>query len=184
MNLTLFMDIFKKHWKWRNQNIFFAVISKKFENSGISTFKAMTSESLGQQNPPIATRGSQERRRATPEDFLFGKLIGEGSFSSVFLAKEIKTGREVAIKVRVYNNFMKKQYIEKINLALKDFLWCSFFFLEWIIWIILPIIMYKLLRSKIKITNSGIPQKRIFLERNLNIHMRYEMNKNVPMKVY
>ena len=67
----------------------------------------MTSESLGQQNPPIATRGSQERRRATPEDFLFGKLIGEGSFSSVFLAKEIKTGREVAIKVRVYNNFMK-----------------------------------------------------------------------------
>ena len=82
----------------------------------------MTSESLGQQNPPIATRGSQERRRATPEDFLFGKLIGEGSFSSVFLAKEIKTGREVAIKVRVYNNFMKKQYIEKINLALKDFL--------------------------------------------------------------
>ena len=47
-----------------------------------------------------STRGSQERRRATPEDFLFGKLIGEGSFSCVFLAKEIKTGREVAIKVR------------------------------------------------------------------------------------
>ena len=46
-----------------------------------------------------STRGSQERRRATPEDFLFGKLIGEGSFSCVFLAKEIKTGREVAIKV-------------------------------------------------------------------------------------
>ena len=50
-----------------------------------------------------STRGSQERRRATPEDFLFGKLIGEGSFSCVFLAKEIKTGREVAIKVSFWN---------------------------------------------------------------------------------
>ena len=55
-----------------------------------------------------STRGSQERRRATPEDFLFGKLIGEGSFSCVFLAKEIKTGREVAIKVSFFNfSFLK-----------------------------------------------------------------------------
>ncbi|ESO12871.1 hypothetical protein HELRODRAFT_63303 [Helobdella robusta] len=32
-------------------------------------------------------------------DFKFGKLIGEGSFSSVYLTKEISTGSEFAIKV-------------------------------------------------------------------------------------
>ena len=61
--------------------------------------KTMSYDSRGSQETPNATRGSQERRRATPEDFAFGKLIGEGSFSSVFLAKEIKPDREVAIKV-------------------------------------------------------------------------------------
>ena len=61
--------------------------------------KIMSYDSRGSQEAPNATRGSQERRRATPEDFAFGKLIGEGSFSSVFLAKEVKPDREVAIKV-------------------------------------------------------------------------------------
>ena len=52
----------------------------------------MSSESRGS--------GSQERRgRATPDDYIFGKLIGEGSFSSVFLAKDVKLNKEVAIKV-------------------------------------------------------------------------------------
>ncbi len=46
------------------------------------------------------TRGSQERPRATPDDYIFGKLIGEGSFSTVFLAKDVKSDREYAIKVR------------------------------------------------------------------------------------
>ncbi|XP_049523507.1 3-phosphoinositide-dependent protein kinase 1-like isoform X2 [Dermacentor silvarum] len=32
-------------------------------------------------------------------DFIFGKLIGEGSFSMVYLAKEIRTNKEYAIKV-------------------------------------------------------------------------------------
>ena len=59
----------------------------------------MSYDSRGSQEAPVATRGSQERKRATPEDFAFGKLIGEGSFSSVFLAKEVKLDREVAIKV-------------------------------------------------------------------------------------
>ena len=46
------------------------------------------------------TRGSQERRKNTPEDFIFGKLIGEGSFSTVFLVREASgTKRELACKV-------------------------------------------------------------------------------------
>jgi len=42
---------------------------------------------------------SMERRRQTPEDYQFGRLIGEGSFSHVFLAREVSSRREFAIKV-------------------------------------------------------------------------------------
>ena len=61
--------------------------------------KIMSYDSRGSQEAPVATRGSQERKKVATEDFAFGKLIGEGSFSSVFLAKEVKLDREVAIKV-------------------------------------------------------------------------------------
>lgn len=37
-----------------------------------------------------------EKREAT--DFIFGKIIGEGSFSTVYLAKDIHTKREYASK--------------------------------------------------------------------------------------
>ncbi|KAI5721782.1 hypothetical protein M8J77_025626 [Diaphorina citri] len=37
--------------------------------------------------------------KKSPNDFIFGKVIGEGSFSTVYLAKDIHTGKEYAIKV-------------------------------------------------------------------------------------
>ena len=49
--------------------------------------------------PAAGKSASMERRRQTPEDFCFGRLIGEGSFSSVFLAREAATRREFAVKV-------------------------------------------------------------------------------------
>ncbi len=36
--------------------------------------------------------------KKTPNDFIFGKLLGEGSFSSVYLAKDVKTSKEYASK--------------------------------------------------------------------------------------
>ena len=49
---------------------------------------------------PILKNRSQEKRRNTPEDFTFGKLIGEGSFSTVFLVREVSGNkRELACKV-------------------------------------------------------------------------------------
>lgn len=75
----------------------------------------MSYDSRGSQETPNATRGSQERRRATPEDFAFGKLIGEGSFSSVFLAKEIKPDREVAIKVCDKRQIVREKKTEYIH---------------------------------------------------------------------
>jgi 3-phosphoinositide dependent protein kinase-1 len=48
---------------------------------------------------PSASKSLEKPRKARPEEFIFGKLIGEGSYSCVFLAKEVSTQREFAIKV-------------------------------------------------------------------------------------
>ena len=34
--------------------------------------------------------------KKTPKDFIFGKVIGEGSFSTVYLAKDVHSNREFA----------------------------------------------------------------------------------------
>ncbi|XP_013786809.1 3-phosphoinositide-dependent protein kinase 1-like isoform X2 [Limulus polyphemus] len=47
--------------------------------------------------PPAGTQ--QQQVKKSPKDFIFGKLIGEGSFSMVYLAKDIRSGKEYAIKV-------------------------------------------------------------------------------------
>lgn len=38
--------------------------------------------------------------RRAPRDYIFGKVIGEGSFSTVYLAKDIHTHQEVASESR------------------------------------------------------------------------------------
>lgn len=43
---------------------------------------------------------NNSRRRNSPDDYIFGRVIGEGSFSTVYLAKEIESGREYASKLR------------------------------------------------------------------------------------
>ncbi|XP_016361468.1 3-phosphoinositide-dependent protein kinase 1-like isoform X3 [Sinocyclocheilus anshuiensis] len=45
------------------------------------------------------------------EDFGFGKILGEGSFSTVVLAKELATGKEYAMKI------LEKNHIRKENKA-------------------------------------------------------------------
>ncbi|KAM6423611.1 3-phosphoinositide-dependent protein kinase 1 isoform 2-T2 [Liasis olivaceus] len=48
-------------------------------------------------------------RKKRPEDFKFGKILGEGSFSTVVLARELTTSREYAIKI------LEKRHIIKEN---------------------------------------------------------------------
>ncbi|PNJ16967.1 PDPK1 isoform 8, partial [Pongo abelii] len=48
-------------------------------------------------------------RKKRPEDFKFGKILGEGSFSTVVLARELATSREYAIKI------LEKRHIIKEN---------------------------------------------------------------------
>ena len=49
-----------------------------------------------------------------PDDFQFGRLIGDGSFSSVFLAREVSTGRELAIKVCNKSHILREKKEEYI----------------------------------------------------------------------
>lgn len=44
------------------------------------------------------------RARRSANDFMFGKLIGEGSFSVVYLAKDVHTSKEWAGKFLVQKN--------------------------------------------------------------------------------
>ncbi|EFX72775.1 putative PDK-1 [Daphnia pulex] len=51
-----------------------------------------------------------------PNDFIFGRVLGDGSFSTVYLAKDIQTGKEFAIKVCEKRHIMrekKQQYVKR-----------------------------------------------------------------------
>lgn len=48
--------------------------------------------------PPPAQEEPMRVMKKTPDDYIFGKMIGEGSFSTVYLAKEVASGREFASK--------------------------------------------------------------------------------------
>lgn len=57
-------------------------------------------------------KGISDRR--TDKDFIFGKLIGEGSFSSVYLAKDIHTDQEYAVKVCDKEHIKRERKVQQI----------------------------------------------------------------------
>ncbi|XP_058821050.1 3-phosphoinositide-dependent protein kinase 1 isoform X2 [Topomyia yanbarensis] len=61
------------------------------------------------------------RSKRNANDFIFGKLIGEGSFSMVYLAKDIHTSKEYAIKVCEKQQIVrekKQEYVKREREAL------------------------------------------------------------------
>ncbi|XP_022901981.1 3-phosphoinositide-dependent protein kinase 1 [Onthophagus taurus] len=59
------------------------------------------------------TSGDSGRKKST-EDFIFGKAIGEGSFSTVYLAKDIHTNKEYAIKVLEKRHIIREKKMEYV----------------------------------------------------------------------
>ncbi|KAL5019256.1 hypothetical protein ScPMuIL_004978 [Solemya velum] len=59
----------------------------------------------------MSTNNSAAKKpiKKTPEDFIFGKVIGEGSYSTVYLAKELSSGKEFAIKVLEKKHIMRER---------------------------------------------------------------------------
>ncbi|KAF4518314.1 hypothetical protein B566_EDAN009102 [Ephemera danica] len=53
--------------------------------------------------------------KRTPKDFIFGKVIGEGSFSMVYLAKDIHSHKEYAIKVCVKRHIIREKKAEYVK---------------------------------------------------------------------
>lgn len=44
------------------------------------------------------TPTSEEIRKRGPSDYVFGKVLGEGSFSTVYLARDVHTNKDHASK--------------------------------------------------------------------------------------
>lgn len=65
-------------------------------------------------NPSLTTINPPTHKR-TPKDFIFGKVIGEGSFSTVYLAKDIHTSKEYAIKVCEKRHIIKEKKTEYVK---------------------------------------------------------------------
>ncbi|KAH8316903.1 hypothetical protein KR074_000207 [Drosophila pseudoananassae] len=74
-----------------------------------------TQQQQQQQQPPPQQQQNPAARRS-PNDFIFGRYIGEGSFSMVYLAVDIHSRREYAIKVcekRLILRERKQEYIKR-----------------------------------------------------------------------
>ncbi|XP_053595037.1 3-phosphoinositide-dependent protein kinase 1 isoform X1 [Microplitis demolitor] len=75
------------------------------------------SDNLMPRVPPAAnpTINILQPHKRTANDFIFGKVIGEGSFSTVYIAKDIHTNREYAIKVCEKRHIIKEKKTEYVK---------------------------------------------------------------------
>lgn len=76
------------------------VAKSKTTTNGSASSSGSGSDDGGSSPTPITKKNDPNRR--TPNDFRFGKSIGEGSFSTVYLAKDIHSSREYASKLNDY----------------------------------------------------------------------------------
>ncbi|KAL5290009.1 PDPK1 family protein [Megaselia abdita] len=84
------------------------------ENNNTTIKHVQPSMSAMQLSTPMVNNRTPSKKSAN--DFIFGKYIGEGSFSTVYLAREINTHREYAIKVCDKMHILrerKQEYVQR-----------------------------------------------------------------------
>uniref|UniRef100_A0A146KQF9 3-phosphoinositide-dependent protein kinase 1 n=2 Tax=Lygus hesperus TaxID=30085 RepID=A0A146KQF9_LYGHE len=64
---------------------------------------------------PVQPPQPQQPARRTTNDFIFGKVIGEGSFSTVYLTKDIHSSKEYAIKVCDKRHIIRERKTEYVK---------------------------------------------------------------------
>ncbi|KAJ1561970.1 pkb-activating kinase-like protein [Cladochytrium tenue] len=67
------------------------------------------------------TQQQQQQQKKIPQDFEFGRILGEGSYSTVILAKERSTGREFAVKMLDKRHIIKEKKTKYVQIE-KDVL--------------------------------------------------------------
>uniref|UniRef100_A0A673C966 3-phosphoinositide-dependent protein kinase 1 n=1 Tax=Sphaeramia orbicularis TaxID=375764 RepID=A0A673C966_9TELE len=90
--------------------------------SGARAVGASASSQGSELRTQPAVQAPQPRKKK-PEDFKFGKILGEGSFSTVVLAREQVTGKEYAIKILEKRHIMKEnkaQYVKRERDLMSD----------------------------------------------------------------
>ncbi|XP_023936762.1 3-phosphoinositide-dependent protein kinase 1 isoform X2 [Bicyclus anynana] len=63
----------------------------------------------------LSSNNSYRHAKRTAKDYIFGKMIGDGCYSTVFLAKDIHTGKEYAIKVCEKSFIIRQQKVQYIK---------------------------------------------------------------------
>lgn len=64
---------------------------------------------------PTSSSPSQPLKKKRPEDFKFGKILGEGSFSTVYVVREISTGKEYAMKVLEKRHMIREKKVPYVT---------------------------------------------------------------------
>lgn len=64
---------------------------------------------------PTSSSPSQPLKKKRPEDFKFGKILGEGSFSTVYVVREISTGKEYAMKVLEKRHMIREKKVQYVS---------------------------------------------------------------------
>ena len=61
-----------------------------------------------------STTTPDPRKKKKKEDFVFGKILGEGSYSTVVLAKEVANEREYAIKILNKQHIIREKKVPQV----------------------------------------------------------------------
>ena len=70
----------------------------------------MSANSSQDNNMPSKSPIKKKRR----EDFRFGPVLGEGSYSTVVLASEIASGKEFALKILEKRHIVKEKKVPQV----------------------------------------------------------------------